>query len=177
MSLEHGSSLPEGFRRSDLEPLSDRQLEDLLRGLRELLHERALVRADPEALTEEMFATGFGRDGLPLDPLVRDGMLVAAGGKVERSHLSHRCRFVRLADSWVWEGQSVVSDVVRHSAGPSRSMRSVTLAPVVPGDAVDLVTCRTRNGVHELVSVRSFEVTGDGLLLVGSRTVSRTDHR
>lgn len=162
---------------SAAESMSDADVNALMVALRAEMFRRALERADVDALVEDMFSVGFAKDGLAKDPELKDGLLVCAGGKVESSHLSHRCAFVRVADGWVWEHAEAVADVVRYGAGPRREMRSVTVVPVCEGDAVDLIRCRTRNGVHALVGVRSFVVGSDGLELVSSRSVSRTDHR
>ncbi len=169
MSLE--DLLPE------LLTLPSDELGTAVLAIRSELSSRMLREGDLTAVTEEAFSTMFASDGLPTDPVLRSGMLVCAGGKVDRSAMSHRCRFVRVSGGWVWENQEVLSDVVRHAQGPRRSMRSVTLVPALPGDEVDVVSCRTRNAVHELVSVRSFVVGVDELTLVSSRAVGRTDHR
>lgn len=156
---------------------SSADLEKVVLAVRSELASRLLAEGDLEAVTDEAFGSMFASDGLPSDPKVASGMLVCAGGKVDRSAMSHRCRFVRVAGGWVWEHPEVLSDTVRHVQGPRRSMRSVTLVPASSGDEVDVVSCRTRNAVHELVSVRSFVVSEGGLQLVSARAVGRTDHR
>lgn len=158
--------------------LSDESLRRLVTEARSEIAARLLASGDLSAVADEAFSNMFGADGLPLDPRTGDGILICAGGKVDRSAMSHRCRFVRVAGGWVWEHPEVLGDTVRHiSKGPRRSMRSVTLVPLFEGDEVDLITCRTRNAVHELLSVRSFIVAAGSLLLVSARSVSRTDHR
>ena len=56
-------------------------------------------------------------------------------------------------------------------------MQSISVLPVGEGTAVDLVEARTRNGVHELVGVRSFTVENGELVLVSARAVNRVTHR
>lgn len=160
-----------------IEDISFSDLETVLVAVRAEISRRLLDDGDPKTVTEEAFSSMFEADGLPADPVVRSGLLVCGGGKVDRSAMAHRCRFVRVGGLWVWDHPEVLSDVVRHVQGPRRSMRSISVVPAFPGDEVDMVTSRARNGVHQLVSVRSFTVTGSGLDLVSSRSVSRTDHR
>jgi hypothetical protein len=56
-------------------------------------------------------------------------------------------------------------------------MQSVSLVPVGDATAIDIIEARTRNGVHELVGVRSFTVTDGQLLLVSQRSVGKVSHR
>lgn len=153
---------------------------DLVRALLMLTLEqrrRAVAAADVGALVEEGFRVGFRSDGLPADPWMVSGMLLCAGGKVERSALSHRCAFVRVGSAWVWESDEKVEDVIRYVPGRTHQMRSVSLVPAFEGLALDLVEARTRQGVHELVGVRSFVVDGGELVLVSARSVERVAHR
>lgn len=162
---------------ADLDKWDDRDLSSALEVLQQEASRRALARCDPSALVEEAFASAFTRKGMPTDPYVRDGILVCPGGKVDRSAMNHECAFVRVNDSWVWEAPDRFEDAIRHVPGPHPSMRSVTLLPAVHGMTVDLVQSRTKMGVHQMTSVRSFLVENDGLSLVSARAVSARPHR
>jgi hypothetical protein len=166
--------------RLDLEDLSGLTDGDLRRALLVLQAEerrRALERCDPAALVEEGFAKGFASNGMPRDPWVVGGILVCPGAKLDRSAMNHRCAFVRVDSAWVWEHPDLLEDVVRHLPGAQSRMQSVTLVPVGEQCAVDLIEARTRNGVHELVGIRSFTVSDDDLLLVSQRSVGKVSHR
>lgn len=162
---------------TDPSTLSGEVIIDALVVLRAEQSRRALASADPLALIEDGFRRGFDSKGLPKDPWMTDGILVAPGAKLDKSAMSHLCGFVRISGSWVWEAANKVEDDVRHLPGPRQQMRSVTLVAVPDGEAVDLVLCRTRAGVHELTGVRSFVVTGGTLELISARTVRVDGHR
>lgn len=160
-----------------LQEASDGDLSDALTAITAEITSRALARADAPALIEDGFARGFNRDGMPEDPWLVAGILVCPGAKVEASAMRHKCAFVRIDEQWVWEADGRLEDTVRHLPGPHPVMRSVTLVAVPPGTSVDLVSARTRQGVHELVGVRSFGVTQSGLELVSARAVKAVSHR
>ena len=164
----------------DLGAVSQWPEDDLRRALivvQAELQRRAVERADPAALVERGFADGFQTSGLPRDPWIVNGILVAPGAKIDKSAMSHRCAFVRIGSSWIWEQDDLLEDSVRHLPGARGRMQSVSLLPIGEGVAVDLVEARTRNGVHELVGVRSFTVENGELQLVSARAVNRVSHR
>lgn len=138
---------------------------------------RALERCDPGSLIAQGFDTGFSQKGLPKDPYIRSGIIVCLGGKVDRSAMSHECAFIRVNSAWVWESPDKFEDVIRHLPGPRSAMRSVSLVTAREGMALDLVSAKLRMGVHQLTSVRSFEVIDGALALVSARAVSSVDHR
>lgn len=167
-------------RLLDLEDLAGVADEDLRRALLVLHaeeHRRSLERAEPAALVEDGFVRGFLANGMAKDPWITGGILVCPGAKIDRSALNHRCGFVRIDSSWVWEHPDLLEDVVRHLPGPHSRMQSVSLVPVGEQCAVDLIEARTRNGVHELVGIRSFTVSDGELLLVSQRSVGKVSHR
>lgn len=164
----------------DLEDLGGTSDEALRRALVVLHAEesrRALERAEPAALVEDGFVRGFLANGMAKDPWISGGILVCPGAKIDRSAMNHRCGFVRIDSSWVWEHPDLLEDVVRHLPGPQSRMQSVSLVPVGEQCAVDLIEARTRNGVHELVGIRSFTVSEGQLLLVSQRSVGKVAHR
>jgi len=167
----------EPFDLEDVSGVSDADLRRAIQVLAAEERRRAVERCDPAALVEEGFAKGFTSTGMPVDPWVAGGILVCPGAKLDRSAMNHKCAFVRVDSSWVWEHPDLLEDVVRHLPGPQSRMQSVTLVPVGESTAVDLVAARTRNGVHELVGVRSFTVSEGALLLVSQRSVGKVSHR
>jgi hypothetical protein len=183
MTEKHGSRAGANERPRlvlDLEDFTHLADEDLRRALLVLHAEenrRALERAEPAALVEDGFSRGFLTNGMGKDPWLSAGILVCPGAKIDRSAMSHRCGFVRIDSSWVWEHPDLLEDVVRHLPGPHSRMQSVSLVPVGEQCAVDLIEARTRNGVHELVGIRSFTVSGGELLLVSQRSVGKVSHR
>lgn len=157
--------------------LSDAEITRALAVLAAEQRRRSVERCDPAALVDLGFANGFATNGMPKDPWLVGGILVCPGAKLDRSAMNHRCAFARIDASWVWEHPDLLEDVVRHLPGPQSRMQSVSLVPVGEDTAVDLVEARTRNGVHELVGVRSFTVTEGSLLLVSQRSVGKVAHR
>lgn len=160
-----------------LEEWDDLLLAGVLDAVQRESSRRALERCEPESLVAEGFDTGFTQKGLPKDPYLRSGIVVCLGGKVDRSAMSHECAFVRVDSAWVWESPDKFDDVIRHLPGPRPSMRSVSLVTAREGMALDLVSAKLRMGVHQLTSVRSFEVIGGELALVSARAVNAVDHR
>lgn len=164
----------------DLDALMEWPDDDLRRvqlAVQAELHRRAVEQADPAALVEQGFTSGFHTTGLPRDPWLQGGVLVAPGAKIDKSAMSHRCAFVRIGASWIWEHADLIEDSVRYLPGAHSRMQSISVLPVGEGTAVDLVEARTRNGVHELVGVRSFTVENGELVLVSARAVNRVTHR
>jgi hypothetical protein len=157
--------------------LEDEQLHRAIAVLRAEQQRRSIERCDPVAIIETGFTTGFTTTGMPKDPWLLGGILVCPGAKLDRSVMSHRCSFARIDTAWVWEHPDLLEDVVRHLPGPQSRMQSVSLVPVGDATAIDIIEARTRNGVHELVGVRSFTVTDGQLLLVSQRSVGKVSHR
>ena len=181
LQLEKVSSLtsPEKFDLSeaDLGLCGDDELIHFAALIADEQRRRALERGDLPELIDDAFDKGFGSGNKVGEPWVRDGILVAPGGKFEKSPMSHRCTFVRVADDWVWESSQKIHDEIRHLPGVGSSMRSITLLSMNEGDKVDVLTSRTRSGVHELLEVRSFVYHNGELSMTTSRTVRSSGHR
>ena len=173
--IVQGSSLVE-FGPDLVGRLSDRDLADMIVVLIGEQSRRALERADVGALIEEGFKRGFEIKGVT-DPWLDQGILVAPGMKIDRSNTTHTCTFVRVDQRWVWEANDRIEDVVRHVPGPRSQMRSITLVAAPEGTTVDRISSKARNGVHELVEVRSYVVRGSELELVSARAIGPTGHR
>jgi hypothetical protein len=161
-----------------LHAYSDFELGELAAAIRYEQQQRAIAAVDPDALVEDGFSRGFSRQGEPCRPWLMSGVLVCPGGLRETSRLSHRCAFVSVDGSWVWETDSL-ADVVRHVTGRAHEVRSVTLVPAYDGMELDFVKAKTRNGVHEVVQVLRFRVEGASLVEIPAKTsaASHGNHR
>lgn len=157
------------------EQVSDADLTAALEVLNAELARRSEEASDPDSLTELGFERGFDDRGRARDPWLQDHILVVPGSKQDRSASSHRCRFVRIGAHWVWESPARFADTVRYPPGPRGQMRSITLATVNEGDAIDVIESRSRTGSHELMAVTSYLVRSGKLEVVSSRTV-RPEH-
>lgn len=161
----------------DIAGSSDARLAELAHLIAQEQHRRAIESGDVDALIEEGFALGFGPGADTVkDPWVRDGILIAPGGRFDRSASAHRCSFVRVGEGWVWEHGAKLHDDIRRASSKSE-MRSVTLVALREGDKIDLVTSKARNGGHQLQQARSFVYTNGTLNLVNSREVRINSHR
>ncbi len=176
---EHRHSTCMGSVNPDvLSAYSDFELSELAAAVRYEQQQRAIAAVDSDALVEDGFSRGFSRQGEPCHPWLISGVLVCPGGLRETSRLSHRCAFVSVDGSWVWETDSL-ADVVRHLTGRVHEMRSVTLIPAYDGMEFDFVRAKTRNGVHEVVQVSRFRVDGTSLVEIPAHTstASNGNHR
>lgn len=143
--------------------LDDETLAMLVSVIREEQRGRALAIGDPDAVADSAFTIGFDRTGLARDPWLVDGVVICPGGKVHRSKMAHRCRFVHVTDGswegWVWEHFDSVIDLVRYPAGfGDGTMQSMTLIPAVDGIELDVVTSKATTAGHAREKVSSFRV-------------------
>jgi len=157
--------------------MSGGELHNLAEAVRQVQIERAVESGDPEAIIAAGFESGFGRDGLGLDPWVEGEVIVCPGAIVSKSRTSHRCRFVSVDDVWVWESSLLLREDKRSSPGPEEGFRAVALVPLVDGTAIDVVSGRARSGGHNVQHVTSFEVRGGELVEVSQRSVRAANMR
>lgn len=175
--------MDEGIIRVDIgDPLSfleipDAELEGLIMMSINEQKRRALAEGDINALTEEAFEKGFLSNGLPRDPWMRNGLLVCMGSRIDKSGTSHVCGFAHIGESWVWESEDKIHDTIRNIPGPKSQMRSATIVGAYEGMELDLITCRTRGGIHEMVSNKSFTIKNGELTVVTVRTPKARNHR
>jgi hypothetical protein len=153
-----------------LSVLSDAELSGLAETVAALQRERAVAQGDEAALIEEGFANGFDSKGQARDPWMRNGVLICPGVKRDSGALSHRCSFVSVEGSWVWECADVLADDVRHVVARHTEQRSVTLVAAHDGLEFDVVASKARGGAHERTGVRSFVVRGGSPVLVNTRS-------
>lgn len=149
--------------------------EDLLGELgvaiRDEIRRRAIDAGDRDAVIAEGFEQGFARDGLATLPWIRRPFLVCPGGLFGKNRANHRCRFVSVDGTWVWESPDLIHEEKRSTPGVDEGFRAIALLPIVEGMALDLVRGRMRSGQHSVEHVVSFEVRRGELVEVAQRDV------
>jgi hypothetical protein len=135
---------------------------------------RAVASGDEDAVIDDAFETGFGRDGMGVMPWVSGHYVVCPGSLIAKSRSSHRCRFVSVDDTWVWESDLLINEVKRSIPGTADGFRAVALLPIIEGTQVDVVAGRQRQGQHTVEHVVSFVVRKGKLVEVSQRTVKPT---
>lgn len=152
--------------------LPDEVLAHLAAALLEEQRRRALEAGDRDAVVEDGFRTGFGRDGLAVQPWVRGVFVVCPGGLVAKNRANHRCQFVSVDDTWIWESHHLIHEEKRSTPGSDDGFRAVALLPIVEGMGLDVVRARMRQGQHQVERVVSLVVRRGELVEVAQRTVS-----
>lgn len=155
-----------------VERLDDGVLVHLAAAIRDEQRRRAIDHGDHEAIIAQAFEVGFGRDGLGVLPWVEGSLIVCPGAIVSSSRTSHRCRFVSVDDTWIWESAHLIDEVKRSSPGAADGFRAVALLPIVEGLELDVVSGRARRGQHRVERVVSYEVRRAQLVEVAQRTVA-----
>lgn len=157
--------------------LPDDELHNLAETVRQIQTERAMAAGDTDAIVANTFETGFGRDGLGVDPWIEGSLIVCPGAIVSKSRSSHRCRFISIDDVWVWDSGLLAREDKRSNPGPHEGFRAVALVALVDGTAIDVVTGRARSGGHNVEHVTSYEVRGGDLVEVSQRSVRAANMR
>ncbi len=159
-----------------LDRLDGDDLANVAEAARQLQRERAVARGDLDAIIAAAFESGFGTDGLGLLPWIEDGpdggVIVCPGSIVSKSRTNHRCRFVSVDDTWIWESTELIREDKRSNPGRDDGFQAVALLPVVTGMELDVVSGKARRGMHSVDRVVSYEVRGGELVEVSQRTVS-----
>jgi len=156
---------------SMIRDMSDDELHHVAELVRQVQIERAIGSGDDDAIIASAFETAFGRDGLGVLPWVEGNVVVCPGGIVSKSKASHKCRFVSVDDTWIWESHLLLPEDKRSSPGTDEGFRAVALLPLVDGIGLDVVTGRARQGQHSVDHVVSYEIRGGELIEVSQRQV------
>lgn len=151
--------------------LGQDELNNLAEVIRQLQRERAVAKGDLDQIIANAFEVGFGRDGLGMLPWVEGEVIVVPGGLIAKSRSSHRCRFVSVDDTWVWESAELIREDKRSTPGARDGFRAVALLPILNGMQLDAVSGKARSGQHSVDKVVSFEVRGGDLVEVSQRVV------
>ncbi|MFV0317103.1 MAG: hypothetical protein ACK5O2_09110, partial [Microthrixaceae bacterium] len=105
------------------------------------------------------------------------GLLVCPGAKIHRSKANHRCRFVAVGDTWVWDAADRVVDELRRLPNDRDSIQTVTVLAAVDGLVIEVVTSKATGGRHERQSAVAYEVRGGELLPTALRSTPSSDER
>lgn len=152
--------------------MSDDELHNVAEIVRQVQIERAVGGGDEDAIIANAFEMAFGRDGLAVLPWVEGNVVVCPGGMVSKSKASHKCRFVSVDDTWIWESHLLLREDKRSSPGTDEGFRAVALLPLVDGTGIDVVSGKARQGQHSVDHVVSYEIRGGELVEVSQRTVN-----
>lgn len=155
-----------------LDRLDGDQLSNVAEAVRQIQRERAMARGDLDAVISNAFEVGFGRDGLGLLPWVEGDVVVCPGGLIAKSKTSHRCRFVSVDDTWIWESGELIREDKRSTPGTDDGFRAIALVPLLDGLALDVVSGKARRGQHSVERVVSYEIRSGELVEVSQRTVA-----
>ena len=131
-----------------------------------------VAAGDLDQIIANAFEVGFGRDGLGTLPWVEGELIVCPGAIVSKSKTSHRCRFISVDDTWIWESGELLREDKRSSPGVEDGFRAIALLPLVDGMELDVVSGKARAGQHSVDRVVSYEVRQGELLEVSQRTVA-----
>ena len=157
---------------SMIQDMSDDELHNVAEMVRQVQIERAVGNGDEDAIIANAFETAFGRDGLAVLPWVEGNVVVCPGSMVSKSKASHRCRFVSVDDTWIWDCHLLLREDKRSSPGTDDGFRAVALLPLVDGTGIDVVSGKARQGQHAVDHVVSYEIRGGELVEVSQRTVN-----
>ena len=155
-----------------LECLDPDELANIGEVIRQLQRRRAVARGDFDEIIAQAFEVGFGRDGLGMLPWVEGDVIVCLGSIVSKSRTNHRCRFVSVDDTWIWDSAELLREDKRSSPGADDGFRAVALLPLVDGLSLDVVSGKARSGQHSVDRVVSYEVRSRALVEVSQRTVA-----
>ncbi|MDA3039887.1 MAG: hypothetical protein O3C27_10240 [Actinomycetota bacterium] len=154
-----------------LERLADDELANLAEIVNQIQTRRGIAAGDHDAIIADAFELAFGGDGLGTNPWVQGSVIVCPGGIVSKSRSSHRCRFVSVNDTWVWDAPELIREDKRSLPGNDDGFRAVALVPVVSGMTLDVVSGKARSGMHQVDRVVSYKVRRGDLVEVAQRNV------
>src|SRR5690606_36345847 len=112
-----------------------------------------------------------------VQPFVEGPFVVCPGGLVAKNRANHRCQFVSVDDTWIWESPHLLHEMKRSTLGTDEGFRAVALLPIVEGIALDVVRAKMRQGQHQVERVVSYEIRRGRLVEVAQRNVAPHGHR
>lgn len=154
-----------------LEKLGSDDLSNLGEVVHQIQRKRAIAEGDPDSIIESAFEDGFGPDGMGHPPWIEGSVIVCPGSIINKSKSSHRCRFISVNDTWVWDSPEVMREDKRSIPGTNDGFRAIALVPVLNGLTLDVVTGRARSGQHQVDNVVSYKVKRNKLEEVAQRNV------
>ncbi|MCB9884966.1 MAG: hypothetical protein H6838_05700 [Planctomycetes bacterium] len=169
--LRHLREVPEAAAEF-VARLSDELLVELGATIADEVQRRARKDGDQDAVIAAAFEVGFARDGLGVLPWIEAPFVVCPGGLVAKNRANHRCQFVSVDDTWVWEHGDLIREDKRSMPGAEEGFRAIALLPITEGMALDVVRARMRQGQHSVERVTSLVVRKGRLVEVERRDVS-----
>jgi hypothetical protein len=157
------------FQQDYIVNLTDSQLQELITLANAELYTRNIANSDPDSLIKLGFEKGFTTKLTPVQPLIHNGILIAPGYKKESSVFSHKCSFIKVNDSWVWESDHKILDEIRSN---NKLLQSITLIALMDGFQIDVLTSKARNSVHVLENIVSYNYEEGVLFKTSSRNIS-----
>ena len=154
--------------------LDDSVLVHLAAALGDETRRRAVEQGDQQAVIDQAFDHGFGRDGLGVLPYLEGPFIVCPGAMVSKRKGSHTCRFVSVNDVWIWDSYELIHEEKRSSPGVHDGFRAVALLTPTEGLELDVVSGRLRSGQHQVDLVVSYVVRKGELVEVSQRNVAAT---
>lgn len=161
--------MSKNFDINYLENLTDSELQEVITIANAELYSRNIANAEPSSLIKLGFERGFTSKLVPVQPWVVNGVLIAPGYKKESSVFNHKCSFIKVNDSWVWESEHKILDEIRSD---TKILRSVTLIALMDSFQIDVLTSKARNSVHVLENIVSYNYEEGVLLKTSSRNIS-----
>lgn len=155
-----------------VERLGDDVLVHLAAAVGDETRRRAMDQGDQQAIIDQAFEDGFGRDGLGVLPYGEGPFIVCPGAMVSKRKGNHTCRFVSVNDVWIWDSHELLHEEKRSSPGIHDGFRAVALLSAVEGMQLDVVSGRLRSGRHNVEVVVSFVVRKGELIEVSQRNVA-----
>lgn len=152
-----------------LEPFD---LANLAEVIRQIERQRAVDQGDHGEIIDLAFEEGFASDGLGHLPWIEGSVVVCPGGIITKSKANHRCRFISVNDSWVWDCQELLREDKRSTPGTRDGFRAIALVPVMNGMSLDVVYGKARGGQHQVEKVISFAIKRGKLVEVAQRNVT-----
>jgi hypothetical protein len=105
-------------------------------------------------------------------PWIAKPFLICPGGLVGKNRANHRCQFVSVDETWVWENRDLITEIKRSMPGSHEGFRAIALLPIIEGMTLDVVRAKMRQGQHNVERVTSLKVKKARLIEVERRDVS-----
>lgn len=154
-----------------LDRLDGSELAHVGEVVHQIERQRAVAGGDHDQIIDLAFEEGFGSDGLGHRPWVQGAVIVCPGSIITKSKSNHRCRFVSVNDTWVWDSVEVIREDKRSIPGKNDGFKAVALLPILNGMSLDVVTGRARSGQHQVDRVVSFKVKRGKLVEIAQRNI------
>lgn len=154
-----------------LDRLDGAELAHIGEVVHQIERQRAVDGGDHDRIIELAFEEGFGSDGLGHPPWIQGAVIVCPGSIINKSRTNHRCRFVSVNETWVWDSVEILREDKRSLPGKNDGFKAIALLPILNGMSLDVVTGRARSGQHHVDRVVSYKVKRGKLVEVAQRNI------